>query len=124
MIDNKKINIDRGVIYQQHAKKFIAVDNHSDMLRHGVFGLASEAGEVAGIMQKTYQGHGNPMLDTDVEEHMKKELGDCVWMIAEICTALGITLSDVMETNIAKLEARYPNGFEVEKSLHRAEGDI
>ena len=45
-----------------------------DMLYHGVFGLTSEAGEVAGIIQKVYQGH-----DFD-KEHMKKELGDCMWM--------------------------------------------
>lgn len=90
----------------------------SDMLCHGVFGLASEAGEVAGLIQKVYQGH-----EFD-EEHMKRELGDCMWMIAEICTALDFSLDDIMQTNIDKLKVRYPSGFSVEASLHRAEGDI
>ena len=55
---------------------------------------------------------------------MKKEIGDCLWMIAEACTALDLEMEDVMQTNIDKLKARFPNGFEVEKSLHRKAGDI
>ena len=89
-----------------------------DMLYHGVFGLTSEAGEVAGIIQKVYQGH-----DFD-KEHMKKELGDCMWMIAEICSALDFSLDDVMQTNIDKLKARFPDGLDVEKDLHRKDGDV
>lgn len=96
----------------------IPYDKKQDMLRHAVFGLSSEAGEVSGILQKEYQGH-----EFD-KEHMKKELGDCCWMIAEACTALDISLDDVMQTNIDKLRARFPEGFEVDKSLHRAEGDV
>ena len=89
-----------------------------DMACHAVFGLTSEAGEVAGLFQKWYQGHE---LD---EEHLMKELGDCLWMIAELCTAYGFSLEDVMQLNIDKLRARYPDGFSEEKSLHRAEGDV
>lgn len=89
-----------------------------DQVRHGVFGLCSEAGEVAGLFQKQYQGHP---ID---EDHLIKELGDCLWMIAEICTAADLTLDNVMQTNIDKLIARYPDGFESEKSLHRKEGDV
>lgn len=89
-----------------------------DMLRHAVFGLSSEAGEVAGIFQKVYQGHP---LDT---EHVKKELGDILWFVAETCTALGFSMGDVARTNIAKLEARFPDGFSAERSLNRAKGDI
>ena len=87
-------------------------------LRHGVFGLASEAGEVSGIFQKVYQGHE---LDID---HVVKECGDCLWMIAEILDTLDIELEECMEMNIAKLRARYPEGFTAERSLHRVEGDV
>lgn len=45
-------------------------------------------------------------------------------MIAEACTAFDLDLDDVMQTNINKLRARYPDGFEAERSLHRQEGDI
>lgn len=88
------------------------------ILDHAIFGLASEAGEVAGIMQKKFQGH-----EFD-KEHMSKELGDCLWMIAEACSALDLNLEDVMEQNIEKLRKRYPNGFEVEKSVNRDKSDI
>lgn len=85
------------------------------MLRHGVFGLCSEAGEVAGLLQKTYQGH---TMDTD---NMVKELGDCLWMIAEIATAMGLSLDDIAQQNIDKLRRRYPDGFSAERSINREE---
>jgi len=93
-------------------------DQRQEQLYHAVFGLTSEAGEVAGIMQKVYQGHQFDLA------HIKKELGDCLWMIAEACAALGFDFEDVMQLNIDKLKARYPDGFKVDQSLHRAEGDI
>ena len=58
------------------------------------------------------------------KEHMKKELGDCLWMIAEACEALDFSMDDVMQLNIDKLKARYPQGFTAENSLNRKEGDI
>lgn len=93
-------------------------DDKNDRLTHGVLGLASEAGEVAGIFQKQYQGH------EPTEDHVVKECGDCLWMIAEILDSIGITLSECMERNLLKLKNRYPNGFEPEKSLHRKPGDV
>ena len=88
------------------------------MMRHAVFGLCSESGEVAGILQKVFQGH-----DFD-KEHFKKELGDCLWMIAEACASVGATLSEIASMNIQKLRERYPDGFDPEKSKNRKEGDI
>lgn len=85
---------------------------------HALHGMVGEIGELHSIYQKMYQGHG---LD---EEHLKKELGDLLWFVAEYCTAQNWTLEDVMQLNIDKLRARYPDGFEAEKSLHRKEGDI
>lgn len=109
-----------GNEYQKLADRTRSVpdDQKEDMLRHAVFGLSSESGEVSGILQKIYQGHEFE------KEHFKKELGDCMWMIAEACTALEITMDDVMETNIEKLKKRFPDGFSIEKSLHRQEGDV
>lgn len=57
-------------------------------------------------------------------EHLKKELGDCTWYLAMICDACGFTLDDVMQTNIDKLKARYPKGFDTYRANNRAEGDI
>lgn len=109
-----------GKEYQALAMKTSGIpeDKKENRLYHAVFGLNSEAGEVAGILQKQYQGH---KIDP---EHMMKELGDCLWMIAEACDAIGTDMDTVMEKNIAKLQARYPHGFTVEDSLHRKAGDI
>jgi NTP pyrophosphatase (non-canonical NTP hydrolase) len=106
--------------YQELAMRTCSIpyENKNERLYHAVFGLNSEAGEVAGILQKEYQGHE---IDP---EHLKKELGDCLWMIAEACDALDISMSEVAQMNIDKLKARYPEGFEVERSLNRAEGDV
>lgn len=105
--------------YQKKAQKFINKDlTHSEKLRHALFGMCSEVGELHGLYQKAYQGH---VLN---EEHMKKELGDVLWMMAEYATVMGWDLGEIAKMNIDKLSARYPNGFEVAKSLHRKQGDI
>lgn len=108
-----------GNEYQKLASRTIG-KNMTDHDRefHALHGMTGEIGELHSIYQKVYQGH------EDSEEHKKKELGDLLWFVAEYCTAMHWTLEDVMETNINKLLKRYPNGFEEDRSLHRAEGDI
>ena len=86
--------------------------------QHALHGMASEIGELHGLYQKAYQGH-----DFD-EEHAQKELGDLLWFVAEYCTAMDWDLGLIMMKNIAKLAARYPDGFKEEDSLNREEGDI
>ena len=85
---------------------------------HALLGLASETGELLGLYQKSMQGHGF------VDEHMLKECGDILWMLAELLTAKGYTLDDVAQMNIDKLKARYPDGFDAEHSLHRKVNDV
>jgi NTP pyrophosphatase (non-canonical NTP hydrolase) len=53
------------------------------------------------------------------KEKLIKELGDIAWYLAEAAYALDINLSDVLEGNINKLKARYPEGFSVSKSINR-----
>lgn len=105
--------------YQKLAGRTInpALTNEQ-MKDHALKGMVGEIGEINSIYQKVYQGH-----EFD-EEHVKKELGDLMWFIAEYCTAWGWDLTDICQMNIDKLRARFPNGFEVNKSVHRAEGDI
>ena len=86
--------------------------------KHALHGLVGEIGELHSLYQKVYQGH-----EFD-KHHAMSELSDMLWFIAEYCTAMGWNLDDVMQYNVDKLIARYPNGFEADKSLHRAEGDI
>ena len=85
-------------------------------------GISAEGGEFAEIVKKSIF-QGKPM-DDDAQYHMKRELGDIMWYITQACIALGISLEDVLSTNIQKLEARYPDGFEAFRSENRKEGDI
>lgn len=88
-------------------------------LINGLMGLSGEAGELTDLFKK-WIFHNAP-LD---EEHAKKEVGDVCWYIAMICHSMGWNLSEIMQMNIDKLKARYPEGFDTEKSNHRKEGDV
>lgn len=50
------------------------------------------------------------------------EAGECIDLLkAETASGLGLSLEQVAKRNIEKLKARYPQGFEVDKSIHRRE---
>ena len=85
---------------------------------HALHGMVGEIGELHSIYQKEFQGH-----EMD-KEHVKKELGDLLWFVAEYCTAQQWWMEDIMKMNIDKLIARYPDGFDSEHSIHREAGDI
>ena len=57
-------------------------------------------------------------------EHAKKEMGDVLWYVAMMCESFGWDLSEIMQMNVDKLKARYPEGFDVERANHRAKGDV
>lgn len=85
-----------------------------DVLMNALMGLCGESGEAIDLMKKhLYQGHE---LDQD---KLIKELGDIAWYLAEAATGLNIDLSEVLQRNLNKLHARYPQGFSTERSLHR-----
>ena len=87
-----------------------------DVLINGVMGLCGESGEAIDIVKKhLHQGHE---LD---KEKLIKELGDIAWYLAETAYALDVDLDAVLEKNIAKLKARYPAGFDTERSINREE---
>ena len=85
-----------------------------ELLLNSVMGLCGEAGEAIDLV-KRHRFHGHP-LD---REALIKELGDVAWYLAEAAQALEIPLEEILARNIAKLKKRYPQGFEVERSLCR-----
>lgn len=105
--------------YQMLAKRTIngdLTDGQAEL--HALHGMSAEVGEIHALYQKMYQGH-------KIEgEHLKKEIGDLLWFIAELCTVCGFDMGKIAEMNIDKLLARYPDGFEAERSINRAEGDV
>ena len=101
--------------YQKLAMKTLNPSlTKKDVLINGVMGLCGEAGEAIDIVKKhLHQGHN---LDRD---GLIKELGDIAWYLAETAYALDVSLEKVLRGNIDKLKARYPEGFETEKSVNR-----
>jgi NTP pyrophosphatase (non-canonical NTP hydrolase) len=85
-------------------------------------GMLAESGEFTEVLKKmVFQGKE---FNEENRFHMKRELGDILWYWIQGCIALGYTPDEVMDENIKKLEARYPNGFEVARSETREVGDI
>lgn len=82
-------------------------------------GLVSEGGEVGEVVKKEI-AHGH----AEDREKVAKELGDVFWYAAELASAYNLKLGDIAEGNIAKLKARYPEGFNEAHSIHRANEDI
>ena len=92
---------------------------HIELVMNAALGLCGESGEVADIVKKfRFQGH-----DLDFE-HIAKELGDIAWYLAVGAYAIGFDLESIFRMNKEKLEARYPDGFSTDRSLHRAENDV
>ena len=86
-------------------------------------GLSAEAGEFTEVVKKIIL-QGKPYNEDNVF-HMKRELGDICWYLAQACMALDTTFDEVIEMNVDKLKERYPGGeFEVHKSENRKVGDL
>lgn len=103
--------------YQKQAFELISEEGKKDLITNGVLGLAGESGECCDIVKKfKYQGH-----DLD-KNHLKDELGDVLWYLAETASGLGITLEEVALYNLDKLHKRYHgNTFHKEDSINREE---
>ena len=86
-------------------------------------GLTAESGEFTEVVKKIIL-QGKPYNEDNVF-HMKRELGDICWYLAQACMALDTTFDEVIEMNVEKLKARYPGGdFDVHKSENRKDGDL
>lgn len=103
--------------YQKQAYNLISEEGKKDMITNGVLGLAGECGECCDIVKKyKYQGH-----DLN-KEHLKDELGDVLWYLAETASGLGITLEEVAQYNLDKLHKRYHGDkFNANDSINREE---
>ena len=86
-------------------------------------GLTAESGEFTEVVKKIIL-QGKPYNEENIF-HMKRELGDICWYLAQACMALDTTFDEIIEMNVDKLKARYPGGeFDVHKSENRKEGDL
>ena len=103
----------------------LEANNDADVPRllTAALGMSAEAGEFTEVVKKIIL-QGKPYNKENVF-HMKRELGDICWYIAQACMALDTNFREIMEMNYEKLSARYPEGaFDVYRSENRVEGDL
>ena len=95
----------------------------SERLLTASVGMCAEAGEFTEVVKKiVFQG--KPVNEENLF-HLKRELGDIMWYVAQACMGLGTSLDEIIEMNVEKLKARYPGGeFDVHYSENRKEGDL
>ena len=86
-------------------------------------GLTAESGEFTEVIKKIIL-QGKPYNEDNVF-HLKRELGDICWYLAQACMALDTDFDELMAMNVEKLGARYPEGaFDVHYSENRKAGDL
>jgi NTP pyrophosphatase (non-canonical NTP hydrolase) len=89
-------------------------EKHLSMLG---MGIAGEAGEITDSLKKAiFQGH-----DLDVDK-LAEEVGDLMYYVELLLDTIGVSTEIDYKKNVEKIERRYPNGFEPERSKNR-EGD-
>ena len=114
---------DLAALLQRITELDVEGDCDVPRLLTAALGLTAESGEFTEIVKKIIL-QGKPYNNENVF-HMKRELGDICWYIAQACMALDTTFDEIIEMNVNKLEARYPGGsFDVHKSENRKEGDL
>lgn len=86
---------------------------------NAALGLSGEVGELNDMLKK-WVFH-EKQLDT---EHLKREIGDIYWYLALMCDSFEFNLDEIMQINIDKLKARYPEGFDTYRANHRQVGDV
>ena len=112
-----------SAILQARIDELVANGADIPHLLTAALGLTAESGEFTEVVKKILL-QGKPYNEENVY-HMKRELGDICWYLAQACMALDTTFDEIIEMNVDKLKARYPGGeFDVHKSENRREGDL
>ena len=112
-----------SAILQARIDELVANGADIPHLLTAALGLTAESGEFTEVVKKIIL-QGKPYNEENVF-HMKRELGDICWYLAQACMALDTTFDEIIEMNVDKLKTRYPGGeFDVHKSENRREGDL
>jgi NTP pyrophosphatase (non-canonical NTP hydrolase) len=81
---------------------------------HMVMGIATEAGELLDAYKKHF-AYGKELDTVNVGE----EIADIMWYVSNLCRILNIDMHEMLDRNISKLKARYPEKFDSKKALNR-----
>lgn len=81
---------------------------------HALLGLVTEVGELGDLVKRHSFYGKEPAPEAFVEE-----LGDLFWYLAVLIDDLGLDPPEILEANVRKLRARYPDKFTADAALHR-----
>ncbi len=116
-------SLDYAALLTRLNKLELEDDCNVSQLLTAAFGLSAEAGEFTEVVKKIIL-QGKPYTEENVF-HLKRELGDICWYMAQACMALDTNFNEILDMNVEKLSSRYPEGaFDVYQSENRAEGDL
>ena len=121
-----KVTSDPSIDLDALKKSFDNIEESSSIkmprLLTAALGLGSETGEFVEIVKKMVL-QGKPASEDNIF-HMKRELGDIMWYWTTACASLGLDPYEVINENQKKLEVRYGEKFEVDRSEVRKDGDL
>lgn len=78
-------------------------------LSYATLKLNGEAGEVAELIGKALRDDGG-VISMERSAKLEKEVGDVLWYVAEICTIMGWSFSELASKNLQKLAKRKDDG--------------
>ena len=101
--------------YIQTSERTINKDlTYEQQISNAIFGLHGELGEVTDLIKKQlYQGH------TISKDIIDEELGDMMFYLAWLFRLYNVDMDKVLDINDNKLKARYPDGFDTDRSINR-----
>ena len=95
--------------YQIEARKTAIYPNKDNNFIYPTLGLVGESGEVAEKIKKILRDK-NGSFDYESKLALKKELGDVLWYLSNLCDELDFSLNDVAKQNLEKLNLRLSRG--------------
>ena len=95
--------------YQKQARLTAQYPNLGSNNIYPTLGLVGEAGEVAEKVKKVIRDKKG-VFDDESKKGLKKELGDVLWYVSNLCTEFNFSLDDIALQNLEKLKLRAAKG--------------
>ena len=95
--------------YQSKSRLTARYPNLGSNNIYPTLGLVGEAGEVAEKVKKVIRDK-NGIFDEESKKGIKKELGDVLWYLSNLCTEFDFSLEEVASQNLEKLRLRASKG--------------
>ena len=100
--------------YQQQTERTFPDKGYELNLLHCVIGTSTEVAELLDQAKKHIY-YGKELDVVNIEE----EIGDACWYLSNLCRLLNLDFDQILQKNIDKLYARFPDKFDAEKAINR-----